>query len=189
MGVSVGVVDKVRQLLTQLVDSLPVSVDEFEELLNGVGCTVYGDSKPVLDHGDYVSSVVNRDCLDVKEDEFDAICEVYSVARYKLAWLGLACDNYKVVAVLKDLVLVERDGEPAFIAHYSLLNVVESERLYNSVGNGAVARAISKRKLREFAEALKIIVPEVPKIAAFVMALGAGIKILRQALEESTKNT
>jgi len=179
-----SLVNMVRQLLTSISDYLPMSVSEFEEHLNGIHCTAFEDFRLIYDHGDYVSDVINEDCLDEDEEEF---CDVYSITRYKLAWLGLTCGEHKVVAVLRNLVVMEKNVDIHTIAHYELLNVVENEKLYEIVRNGDIAKAISKRKLMELVETSAKVAPEIAKAFTSIAMLGVALNAIKQALEEGAK--
>jgi len=183
MSVAESVVDKVKQLLMQIIDSLPMSVEEFDKLLNDVGCV-----RVEIDHGDYVSDVINEDCLDEDEDEDEEVyCDVYSITRYKIAWLGLECGEHKVVAVLRNLVVMEKNATIHTIAHYELLNVLANEKLYEIVKNLTVAREISRRELMELVETSAKVAPEIMKAFTSLAMLGVALNTIKKAFEEGAK--
>jgi len=178
-----SVVDKVKQLLMYLANNLPMSVEEFDKLLSDVGCV-----RVEIDHGDYVSDVINEECLDEDEDEDEEeYCEVYSITRYKLAWLGLECGEHKVVAVLRNLIVVEMNGVLHTIAHYELLNVLANEKLYEIVKNLTVAREISRRELMELITTASDVAPLIMKAFASLAMLGVALNTIKKALEEGAK--
>ena len=175
-------IEKVRQLLTQLAERLPMTVEEFEEELNIAGCTMFEDpenQKLVFDSYKCVEEAINKDCLDIKEDEFDDICELYTATRCGLAWLGLTCEDRKIVAVLRNLVIIEKEYEPAIIAHYSLANVIENEKLYNIVKNKVITNAEIKRLAEAQKELTNILIREAPNIIVPVIALGATLETIK----------
>jgi hypothetical protein len=105
----------------------------------------------VFDHGDYSTVRVCRECPDDDEDE----CIKYNVVRYRLAWIGITCSERKVVAVLRNLVVIEEDDRISKIVYYDIFNVIESEKLFDIVKERRVANTIAKRKLVELVEKLK----------------------------------
>ena len=138
-----NIVEKVKQVLVKHAEGLPLSVEEFKEMFSDVGCIWDG----VYDHGDYVSDVINEECLDGGEDEEEYTCDIYTATRYKIAWLGLVCGDQRLVAVLRNFVVIEENGVSHIIAYYDVHNVVANEKLYNIVKNKVVAREISRRRL------------------------------------------
>lgn len=171
------VVDGVRKLLAELAEKTPVAVEELEERLRGIGCS----AEIVFDHGDYVSDVINEECLD--EDEVESECNAYSVTRYKMAWLGLSCGEHKAVAVLRNLVVIEENGALHTIAHYDLFNVIESEKLFENARKRIVANAVSKKKLKELLGGLRESMPFLSRFLASLSLIGAGLKMLKEVAE------
>ena len=155
-----SIVEKVKRFLVENIDNTPMSVSEFNELLTNIKCSW----ENVFDHGEYVSDVINDECLDRGEDEEEYTCDIYTVTRYKHAWLGLVCGEHRVVAVLRDLVVVERNGDLHSIAYYGLLNVVENEKLYNIVKNKTVAKAVSRKMFTELMKTSMKIASDIMKI-------------------------
>jgi hypothetical protein len=145
------IIVSVRKLLIELADRLPMGVGELEERLKEIGCSMYCGAEEVFDHSDYVSDVINEECIDEDDDE----CDAYSVTRYKMAWLGLTCGEHKVVAVLRNLVVIEENGVLHTIAHYDLFNVIESEKLFENARKRIVAKAVTKRELMKLLEGLR----------------------------------
>jgi hypothetical protein len=153
-------VEKVKRFLVGNIDNTPMSVSEFNELLTNIKCSWGG----VFDHGEYVSDVINEECLDGGEDEEEYTCNIYTVTRYKLAWLGLVCGDQRLVAVLRNFTVIEKNGVFHIIVYYDVHNVVANEKLYDIVNNKVVAREISRRKLIEFAETSSKVMPEILKM-------------------------
>jgi hypothetical protein len=159
-------------------------VGELEERLKEVGCSMYCNTGMVFDHSDYVSDVINEECLDEDdEDEAESERSAYSVTRYKMAWLGLSCGEHKIVAVLKNLVVIERNGIPYSIAHYDLFNVVESEKLYSVVKNKIVARAVAERVFKELLEGLWESMPFLSRLLMGLGMVGVGLKLIEEGVK------
>ena len=159
-----GVVDSVGRLFAELAEKLPLAVGELEERLKEIGCSMYFNAEEVFDHGDYVSDVINEKCLDEDDEDEESECNVYSVTRFKMAWLGLTCGEHKVVAVLRNLVVIEKDGVLHTIAHYDLFNVIESEKLFENARKRIVAKAVTERELKELLEGLGESMPFLSRI-------------------------
>jgi hypothetical protein len=176
-------VEKVKQLLVDSADNLPMDVEEFEKMLNNVGC-VWNNT---FDHGDYVSDVINKECYEDEDEEEEDYCNMYSVTRYKIAWFGFTCGEHKIVAVLRDLVVIEMNGVLHTIAHYDVLNVVENEKLYNIIKEKIVATEIGRRKLMELTETMTKAAPKIMKAFISLAMIGAVLKSFEKALEESAK--
>ena len=178
-----NIVDSVRKLLAELAEKTPLAVGELEERLKEIGCSMYCNTEMVFDHGDYVSDVINNECLDEDEDEVESECNAYSVTRYKTAWLGLACGEHKVVAVLKNLVVIEKNGIPYSIAHYDLFNVVGSEKLYDVIKNKIVSRVVAERKLKELLEGLRESMPFLSRLLMGLGTIGIGLKLIEEGVK------
>ena len=174
-----GVADSVRILLAELAEKAPLAVEELEERLREIGCSVEKD----FDHSDYVSDVINEECIDGDDDEVESECNAYSVTRYKMAWLGLSCGEHKVVAVLKNLVVIEKNGIPYTVAHYDLFNVIESEKLFENARNRIVARAVAERKLKELLEGLRESVPFLARFLTGLGMIGIGLKLIEEGVK------
>ena len=175
-----GIVGSVRKLLAELAEKTPLAVGELEERLKEIGCSMYCNTEMVFDHSDYVSDVINDECIDGDDDEEESECIAYSVTRYKMAWLGLSCGEHKVVAVLRNLVVIEENGALHTIAHYDLFNVVESEKLYNAVKNKVVSRVVAEKRLKELLEGLRESLPLLSRLLMGLGMIGIGLKMLRE---------
>lgn len=170
--------------LKELADGLPMGVGELEERLKEIGCSMHCNTEMVFDHSDYVSDVINDECLDEDDDDDEeSECSAYSVTRYKVAWLGLSCGEHKIVAVLKNLVVIERNGIPYSIAHYDLLNVIESEKLFENARKRIVAKAVSERVFKELLEGLRESMPFLSRFLVSLGMIGIGLKMLREVAE------
>ena len=172
------IIVSVRKLLAELADRLPMSVGELEERLKEIGCSMYCDAGMVFDHSDYVSDVINEECIDEDDD-----CNAYSVTRYKMAWLGLTCESSRIVAVLRNLVVIEKNGALHTIAHYDLFNVVESEKLYNAVKNKVVSRVVAERRLKELLEGLRESMPFLSRLLMGLGMIGIGLKLIEEGVK------
>jgi len=64
------IIASVRKLLAELAEKLPMGVGELEERLKEIGCSMYFNAEKVFDHSDYVSDVINEECLD-EDDEIE----------------------------------------------------------------------------------------------------------------------
>ncbi|MCC6056981.1 MAG: hypothetical protein LM583_09925 [Desulfurococcaceae archaeon] len=167
----------------ELADRLPMGVDELEERLKEVGCSMYEGISMVFDHSDYVSDVINEECTDGDDEDEESECNAYSVTRYKMAWLALACGSHKVVAVLRNLVVIEKNGIPYSIAHYDLFNVIESEKLFENARKRIVAKAVSERVFKELLEGLRESMPFLSRFLVSLGMIGIGLKMLREVAE------
>jgi hypothetical protein len=174
-----GIVGSVRKLLAELAEKTPLAVGELEERLKEIGCSMYCGAEEVFDHSDYVSDVINEECLDGDEGE----CSAYSVTRYKMAWLGLVCGSHKVVAVLKNFVAIEKDGILHSIAHYDLFNVIESEKLYSIVKNKIVSRVVAERRLKELLEGLRESIPSLSRLLIGLGIMSLGMKLIEEGVK------
>jgi hypothetical protein len=172
-----SVVENVKRFLVENTDSLPMSVSEFNELLANIKCSWGG----VFDHGEYVSDVINEECLDGDEDEEGYTCDIYTVTRYKLAWLGLVCGDQRLVAVLRNFTVIEKNGDFHIITYYDVHNVVANEKLYEIVNNKVVAREISKRRLIEFMETSSKFMLEILKMLTSLVMM----RVMLDALNSS----
>jgi hypothetical protein len=157
-----SVVDRVRNVLVVAVEKMPMSFGSLEKRLSRIECTMYSNSDIVFDHGDYSTVRVCKECTEDEEEE----CIKYSVTRYRLAWLGIACGEHRVVAVLRNLIAIEEDDMISKVVHYDVINVIENERLFGIVKERKVANAIAKRKLVELLDKLKCGTTMIPRIAA-----------------------
>jgi hypothetical protein len=174
------IVGSVRKLLAELAEKTPLAVGELEERLKGIGCS----TEIVFDHSDYVSDVINDECIDGGgDDDEESECNAYSVTRYKMAWLGLSCGEHKVVTVLRNLVVIEENGVLHTIAHYDLFNVIESEKLYSAVKNKIVSRVVAERRLKELLETLRESIPLLSRLFVSLGMIGIGLKMLREVAE------
>jgi hypothetical protein len=178
-----GIVGSVRKLLAELAEKTPLAVGELEERLKEIGCSMYCGAEEVFDHSDYVSDVINEECIDEDGEDEESECNAYSVTRYKMAWLGLACGGHKIVVVLKNLVVIEKNGIPYSIAHYDLFNVIESEKLYSVVKNKVVSRVVAERRLKELLETLRESIPLLSRLFVSLGMIGIGLKMLREVAE------
>lgn len=174
-----NIVDSVRKLLAELAEKTPIAVEELEERLKEIGCSMYCNTGMVFDHGDYVSDVINEECLDEVESE----CSAYSVTRYKMVWLGLVCGSHKVVAVLKNLVVIEENGVLHTVVHYDLLNVVENERLFENARKRIVAKAVSERKFKELLEGLRESIPFLSRLLVGLGIMSLGMKLIEEGVK------
>ena len=178
-----NIVDSVRKRLAELAEKTPLAVGELEERLKEIGCSMYCNTEMVFDHGDYVSDVINNECLDEDDEDEESECSTYSATRYKMAWLGLACGEHKVVAVLKNLVVIEKNGIPYSIAHYDLLNVLASNKLYDVVKNKVVSRTVAEKKFKELLEGLRESMPFLSRLLMGLGMIGIGLKLIEEGVK------
>jgi hypothetical protein len=169
----------VRKLLAELAEKVPLAVGELEERLKEIGCSMYCGAEKVFDHSDYVSDVINEECIDGDDDEVESECNAYSVTRYKMAWLGLTCGEHKVVAVLRNFVVIEKNDVLHIIAHYDLFNVIESEKLFENARKRIVAKAVTEREL----EGLRESMPFLSRLLMGLGVIGVGLKLIEEGVE------
>jgi hypothetical protein len=173
----------VRKLLAELAEKTPLAVGELEERLKENGCSMYCGAEKVFDHSDYASDVINEECLNEDDEDVESECNAYSVTRYKMAWLGLTCGEHKVVAVLKNLAVVEKNGIPHIVAHFDLFNVIESEKLFENARNRIVARVIAERKFKELLEGLRESMPFLSRLLMGLGIMSLGAKLIEEGVK------